>query len=58
MLKANVPKLLVEASTDRLWGTGILLRDSEVLNHDKWNNNGWLSDMLMDIIHEADEGQL
>ena len=31
MLTATKPKLLVEASTDKLWGTGIGLRDVNVL---------------------------
>ena len=32
MLVSNKLKLLVEASTDNLWGTGVLLRDTNVLN--------------------------
>ena len=31
MVSATKPKLLVEASTDKLWGTGIGLRDVKVL---------------------------
>ena len=39
-------KMLVEASTDRLWGTGISIRDIHVLDNKKWHERGWLSDML------------
>ena len=49
MLKTTAPKLLVECSSDKLWGTGVPMRESEPLNKDKWHNTGWLSDMLMDI---------
>ena len=45
----NSPKLLVECSSDKLWGTGVSMRESEPLNNNKWHNTGWLSDMLMDI---------
>ena len=58
VLKANEPKLLVEASMDHMWGTGVSLRDNDILNCDKWSYNGWLLDMLMEVIHEANEGQL
>ena len=49
MLNTTKPKLLVEASTDRLWGTGIGLRDVKVLNKNCWSGHGWLSNMLHDI---------
>ena len=49
MLVATKPKLLVEASTDRLWGTGVGLRDTNVLNHTYWSGHGWLSKMLHQI---------
>ena len=49
MLAATKPKLLVEASTDRLWGTGVGLRDTNVLNRSHWSGHGWLSKMLHQI---------
>ena len=49
MLKATAPKLLIEASSDRLWGTGVDLWDHQCLNQDKWYSMGWMSAMLADI---------
>ena len=49
MLKATAPKLLIEASLDRLWGTGVDLWDHQCLNQDKWYSTGWMSAMLTDI---------
>ena len=49
MLKATAPKLLIEASSDRLWGTGVDLWDHQCLNQDKWYSTGWMSAMLTDI---------
>ena len=46
MLKTTEPKLLIEASNDKLWGTGILLKDLHVLNDKRWKSKGWLSNML------------
>ena len=46
MLKTTEPKTLVEASKDKLWGTGIPLNDTHVLNSRKWHGKGWLSEML------------
>ena len=49
MLKTTAPKLLIESSNDRTWGTGVLLRDTHVLNRDRWHTKGWISTMLMNI---------
>ena len=49
MLKATGNKVIVEASTDKLWGTGVGLRDNQVLNPNHWHNVGWMSSILMDI---------
>ena len=46
MLKTTEPKTLVEASKDKLWGMGIPLNDTHVLNSRKWHGKGWLSEML------------
>ena len=52
MLKTTEPKLLIEASNDKLWGTGIPLKDLQVLNDKRWNSKGWLSNMLTIIRDE------
>ena len=52
MLRTTKPKLVAEATTDRMWGTGIHLRDSNVLDRKRWTSNGWLSDMFMSIRSE------
>ena len=49
LLKSTMPKILAEATLDRLWGTGITLRDTNALNTGKWNSTGWLSKMLLTI---------
>ena len=46
MLKTTEPKTLVEASNDRLWGTGISLKDTHVLDSRRWHGKVWLSEML------------
>ena len=46
MLKMTEPKTLLEASNDRLWGTGISLNDTHVLDSRRWHRKGWLSEML------------
>ena len=51
MLKSTGSKRLIEATTDRLWGTGVAFWDANVLTEDKWYNLGWLSEMLQ-TIHE------
>ena len=52
LLKTMSPKILAEATADRLWGTGIALQDSCALQTDKWYSSGWLSRMLMTIRDE------
>ena len=52
MLKTTEPKLLIEVSNEKLWGTGILLKDLQVLNDKRWNSKGWLSNMLTIIRDE------
>ena len=49
MLKTMHPRILAEASTDKVWGTGFPLRNKDVLNPSKWEGEGWLSYMLMRI---------
>ena len=52
MLKTMAPKTLAEATMDRLWGTGIRLRDRSALDTEKWSGVGWLSRMLITIRDE------
>ena len=49
MLKATKPKTLTKASNDKVWETGIPLRDFDVLKEDKWYGRGWLSETLHTI---------
>ena len=49
MLKATHPKTLVEATLDTQWGTGVRLRDTNVLNKEKWYGTGWMSSMLSTV---------
>ena len=49
MLKTTAPKILVEATPDRLWGTGISLHDNSALDTCKSMTQGWLSRMLINI---------
>ena len=53
MLKLTHPKIIVEATLDKLWGTGIQLRDNDALNPEKWHNTGWISSMLSTIRDEV-----
>ena len=52
MLKTTLPKILAEATTDRLWGTGIRLWDLCALDTEKWSGTGWLLRMLITIRDE------
>ena len=49
MLKNTESLILTEASKDKIWGTGIPLHDTNALCTSKWENNGWLSRILMKI---------
>ena len=49
ILKTTAPKILAEATPDRLWGTGISLCDNSALDTCKWTSPGWLSRMLIKI---------
>ena len=46
MLKATIPKKIMEASQDKQWGTSVQLCDPNVLKPEKWNGDGWMSTML------------
>ena len=52
MLKTMSPKILAEATTNHLWGTGLQLRDTHALDTEKWAGPGWLSRMLITIRDE------
>ena len=49
MLKAAGNKVIIEASLDKLWGTGVGLWDNQALNPSYWHSTGWMSTILMDI---------
>ena len=49
ILATTKTKLLVEASTDKVSGTGVGLRDNNVLKQNHWTGHGWLSKMLHQI---------
>ena len=53
MLKSTEPKVIVEFSLDRLWGTGVQLHDQNVLNPEKWHGTGWMLVMLS-TVHNID----
>ena len=53
MLKSTEPKVIVESSLDKLWGTGVQLRDQHALNPEKWHGTGWMSAMLS-TVHNID----
>ena len=46
MLKTTAPRVLVESSNNKTWGTGVPLRDTHGMSCDKWHSPGWLSSML------------
>ena len=49
MLKGTGSLMLAEASKDKLWGTGVPLRNSNALSTSNWENPGWLSKILTSI---------
>ena len=53
ILKSTRTKIIVEATRDHLWGTGIPLRDQKVLDPENWYNTGWMSSMLATIRGET-----
>ena len=40
MLQTTTPKLLVEGTTDKTWGTGIHQHDANALDRSRWHSNG------------------
>ena len=44
--KDNSPKRIAEASNDKLWGTGIKLRDQNALKVTSLEGPDWLSEIL------------
>ena len=49
ILKSTGTKIIVEATRDHLWGTGIPLQDQKALDPENWYNTGWMSSMLATI---------
>lgn len=46
ILRSTGTLLIVEASADRFWGTGIPLRSNDVLVREKWKGEGQMSEIL------------
>lgn len=46
LLRSTGTLLIVEASPDKFWGTGVHLRNREALDRSKWNGNGVMSEIL------------
>ena len=49
LLQSTEKQTLVEASHNKVWGTGIPLSDINCLNRKHWKNIGILGEILMDI---------
>ena len=54
-LLATGDKLLVECSTDNIWGTGVPLYRWDCLQKKHWTGNGKLSELLMEIRNTCKE---
>ena len=54
MLKTTAPLTLVEASKDRISGTGIGLCDKNILNPESWINKEWMS-RILSMIRDEDQ---
>lgn len=49
LLQSTGSLLIVEASRDPVWGTGIHLKDDNVLNCSMWKGNGIMSEILAQV---------
>ena len=49
LLLSTNNQTLVEASSDKVWGTGVSLKDEHCLNKDHWNGIGILGEILMEL---------
>ena len=49
VLQATKGMTLVEASFDKLWGTGVSIHSEDCLNEKKWHGVGILGEILMEI---------
>ena len=52
MLLSTGNSHLAEASYDKVWGTGVPLKDQACLNMSNWSGTGILGEMLMDVRHD------
>ena len=52
MLLSTGASHLAEASYDKIWGTGIPLKEQDCLNTSNWSGTGILGEMLMDVQHD------
>ena len=44
--------VIVEASKDRMWGTGVALRTKDCLHENTWNNRGLMCKILLRVRQE------
>lgn len=54
LLRCMGSALIVEASKDRMWGTGVHLRDRNALARDHWFGNGMMSEILSEVRKSLD----
>ena len=53
VLHATKGMKIVEASFDKIWGTGVPIHSDDCLDEDKWHGIGILGEILMDIREET-----
>ena len=52
MLHTTKPLTITEASVDKTWGTGVSIKDRNVLSQSHWHSPRWMSQMLHTIRDE------
>ena len=57
LLQSTEDKLIVEASRDPVWGTGISITDKDVLTREKWSGHGIMSKILMRLRNKLRSGE-
>ena len=56
LLKTGESKLVEASPTDKRWGAGISLRNSDIFNQSKWQGENWLGDILQKVREELKQG--
>ena len=52
MLKLSGTKVIVEATVDKIWGTGVPLKSKECLQESSWHGRGLMSNLLEKVRYE------